>query len=57
VASVDGSMNWSLLVSLLLGSLPGIGCGSYLAKHAPDATGRKILALVLLAVGIKLFVS
>lgn len=52
-----GSIDWPLLFTLLLGSLPGIVCGSYLAKYAPDATGRKILALVLLAVGIKLFVS
>lgn len=52
-----GSTDWPLLFTLLLGSLPGIVCGSYLAKHAPDAMGRKILALVLLTVGIKLLVS
>jgi uncharacterized protein len=52
-----GSIDWPLLLTLLLGSLPGIIAGSYLAKHAPDATGRKVLALVLLAVGIKLLVS
>jgi uncharacterized protein len=52
-----GSTNWPLLFTLLLGSMPGIIAGSYLARHAPDAIGRKILALVLLAVGIKLFVS
>jgi uncharacterized membrane protein YfcA len=52
-----GSTDWPLLFTLLLGSLPGIVCGSYLAKHAPDALGRRILAVVLLAVGIKLFVS
>jgi uncharacterized protein len=52
-----GSTDWPLLFTLLVGSLPGIVCGSYLAKHAPEAMGRKILALVLLAVGIKLLVS
>jgi uncharacterized protein len=52
-----GSTDWPLLFTLLLGSLPGIACGSYLAKHAPDAIGRKILGLVLLAVGVKLLVG
>ncbi len=50
-----GSTNWPLLFTLLLGSLPGIVVGSYLARHAPDALGRKILATVLLVVGIRLF--
>jgi uncharacterized protein len=52
-----GSTDWPLLFTLLLGSLPGIVCGSHIANRAPDAAGRKLLAVVLLAVGIKLAIG
>jgi hypothetical protein len=34
-----GSVDWSLLGNLLIGSLPGIVFGSYLATRARDAVG------------------
>lgn len=49
-----GGTNWSLLVSLLAGSIPGIVIGSYLAPRLPDKVLRPLLASVLVAVGAKL---
>lgn len=49
-----GSIGWSLLGTLLLGSLPGIILGSYLATRARDAVVRVALASVLTIVGIRL---
>jgi uncharacterized protein len=49
-----GSINWSLLVALLIGSVPGIIVGSYLASRARDAVLRITLAAVLVVVGIRL---
>jgi uncharacterized membrane protein YfcA len=49
-----GSINWSLLGTLLIGSLPGIVAGSYFAGRAPDGVVRTMLALVLIIVGIRL---
>lgn len=49
-----GSVDWSLLGSLLVGSLPGIFIGSYIAGRAPDAVLRYVLAATLLLVGTKL---
>jgi uncharacterized protein len=51
-----GSTNWSLLGTLLLGSLPGIMIGSYLAGRAPDGVVRIALALMLILVSVKLLV-
>ncbi len=50
MGSVDGSM----LVSLLVGSLPGIVIGSYFASRVPDPVLRGILAAVLALVGGRL---
>jgi uncharacterized protein len=49
-----GSINWGLLSSLLVGSIPGIVFGSYFAARARDAVVRIVLASVLLIVGLKL---
>jgi uncharacterized protein len=49
-----GSLNITLLLPLLVGSLPGIGLGSYLAWCAPERVLRIVLALTLCSVGFKL---
>jgi uncharacterized protein len=49
-----GSVDWLLLVSLLIGSIPGITIGSYFAARVPDKFLRPALAITLAAVGIKL---
>jgi uncharacterized membrane protein YfcA len=49
-----GSVDWVLLVSLLIGSLPGIMIGSLLAAHVPDRILRPLLAGTLAVVGIRL---
>lgn len=49
-----GSIDWSLLVSLLIGSLPGIAIGSHFAARVPDRVLRPILASTLAVVGGKL---
>jgi uncharacterized membrane protein YfcA len=49
-----GSVNWGLLASLLVGSIPGIIIGSLLSARAPDRVLRPILASTLALVGGKL---
>lgn len=49
-----GSINWGLLSTLLIGSIPGIVIGSYLATRARDALVRVALAGVLIIVGLRL---
>jgi uncharacterized membrane protein YfcA len=49
-----GSIDWILLVSLLIGSLPGIMIGSQLAAYLPDRVLRPLLAGTLAVVGAKL---
>jgi uncharacterized protein len=49
-----GSIDWKLLTTLLIGSLPGIVIGSYLAGRAGDAVVRVTLAAVLIIVGVRL---
>jgi hypothetical protein len=49
-----GSVNWELLVSLLVGSIPGIIIGSLLAARTPDGVLRPVLAGTLALVGGKL---
>jgi uncharacterized membrane protein YfcA len=49
-----GTVNWSLLGSLLTGSIPGIIIGSLLAARTPDGVLRPILAGTLALVGGKL---
>jgi len=52
-----GSVDWHLLVSLLVGSLPGIVVGSLLSSKAPEALLRNVLAATLILVGVKLAFS
>ncbi len=49
-----GSIDWALLVSLLLGSIPGVIIGSVIANRVPDLVLRPVLASTLLLVGSKL---
>jgi uncharacterized protein len=52
-----GSIDWQLLGSLLVGSLPGIAIGSYLAIHVSESLVRAVLAVTLLTVGSRLAVE
>lgn len=49
-----GGVDWSLLASLLIGSLPGIALGSHFAAKVPDRILRPTLASVMAIVGLKL---
>ena len=49
-----GSVDWSLLGNLLIGSIPGIILGSYVATRARDGIVRVTLASVLVVVGVRL---
>ncbi len=49
-----GDVNWALLGSLLIGSIPGILIGSYLAPRLPENGLRPVLGAILLLVGGKL---
>jgi uncharacterized membrane protein YfcA len=49
-----GDINWSLLGSLLIGSIPGILAGSYIAPRLPEYSLRPALGAVLLMVGFNL---
>jgi len=48
-----GNVDFSLLGSLLIGSLPGIYLGSHLSARIPEKILRPILAILLLIIGIK----
>jgi uncharacterized protein len=49
-----GNVDWSLLVNLLIGSLPGIYLGSHLANRAADKYLRPALATMMIYAGTKL---
>ncbi|MCH8857498.1 MAG: sulfite exporter TauE/SafE family protein, partial [Proteobacteria bacterium] len=48
-----GNVNWELLVSLLIGSLPGIWLGAQLTRRLPDGIVRSLLCVSLLMAGWK----
>jgi uncharacterized protein len=52
-----GSVDWALLASLLVGSIPGIAIGSMLSSKAPETLLRHLLAATLVLVGTKLVFS
>lgn len=52
-----GSIDWSLLLTLLVGSVPGITIGAYAARAVPERLLRAILAVTLVAVAVKLVYS
>ena len=49
-----GSVDWTLLGTLLAGSLPGIWLGSRLVRSAPDRLIRSLLSLLLAYAGARL---
>jgi uncharacterized membrane protein YfcA len=49
-----GTVNWALLSGLLLGSVPGIAFGSYIAKSLPERWVRSVLIGVLTLTGLRL---
>lgn len=49
-----GSINWELLAMLLLGSVPGITLGSWVARAVPERFLRGLLAMTLTGVAAKL---
>ena len=52
-----GSVDFVLMASLLVGSIPGIIFGSLVSGRSSDAVLRPVLALTLLAVSVKLLTS
>ena len=49
-----GNVNVGLLANLLVGSVPGVICGSLLGAKVPESLLRTAIAVVLTAVGVKL---
>ena len=49
-----GSVDFALLASLLIGSIPGIAIGSHFASRVPDSVLRPLMAGTLALVGGKL---
>ena len=49
-----GSVDWPVLGSLLVGSLPGIVLASQFASRAPDKVMRPLMAAMLAIVGLRL---
>jgi uncharacterized membrane protein YfcA len=49
-----GSIDWNLLLTLLVGSIPGIVIGSYFAGQTTDHVLRMLLAVVLIIVAVRL---
>jgi len=49
-----GTVDFVLLGSLLLGSLPGIYIGSHLSAKVPEKILRPLLAIMLLIIGLKM---
>jgi len=52
-----GSVDFSLLFGLLAGGVPAIYLGSVIGKKLPDRVLRPLIALLLLAMGVKLMFS
>jgi uncharacterized membrane protein YfcA len=50
-----GNIDFSLMGMLLMGSIPGILIGSALAPRIPEVYLRRVMAVVLAAVAVKLF--
>ncbi len=52
-----GAVDFTLMASLLIGSIPGVIIGSMLGSRASDSVLRPILAITLLLVGIRLLLT
>jgi uncharacterized protein len=49
-----GTVDWHIIASLLVGSLPGIFVGSYFAIRVPERALRLVLATTLLVVASRM---
>jgi uncharacterized membrane protein YfcA len=49
-----GNVEWNLVASLLIGSIPGVYLGSKLSSRTPERVLRPALATVLLLSGLKM---
>ena len=49
-----GDVDWHIVGSLLLGSLPGIYFGSHIAAQVPDRILLPVLASILMLIGLRL---
>jgi uncharacterized membrane protein YfcA len=49
-----GSINWTLLLTLLVGSVPGIIVGAWASRAVPERVARTLLAATLAGVAVKL---
>lgn len=49
-----GTIDFNILLALLVGSLPGIYIGSHVANHLPEKVLRPALASMLLLIGVRL---
>ena len=52
-----GSVNFTLMAALLVGSIPGIIAGSLLSSRSSDTVLRPVLAITLLIVSVKLLIA
>lgn len=52
-----GSVDWALLGSLLIGSLPGIWVGSQISARVPEKVLRPLLAGMLILIGSRLIAA
>jgi uncharacterized membrane protein YfcA len=52
-----GSVDFGLMLALLVGSIPGIIVGSLLSSRSSDAVLRPVLAITLLVVSVRLLTS
>lgn len=52
-----GNVEWPMLLSLLLGSVPGIVIASLFAPKVPESVVRMLLAVILAVVGVKLLTA
>jgi uncharacterized membrane protein YfcA len=52
-----GSVDFSLMIALLIGSIPGIIVGSMIATRSSDAVLRPVLAITLLLSALRLLTA
>ncbi|RJX71225.1 sulfite exporter TauE/SafE family protein [Tsuneonella suprasediminis] len=52
-----GSVDFALLLTLLIGSIPGVIAGSLLSSHAPERLLQLVLAAILAVSGVRLLMS
>jgi uncharacterized membrane protein YfcA len=52
-----GNVEWPMLISLLVGSIPGIVIASLFAPKVPESVVRLLLAAILAVVGVKLLTA